>query len=157
MTESAWHKEIKGWGVATEIPLGNRRADCQLRCGKRAEVQARPLPDAEVAGREAHADLWILDCRDAHRAQRLMVWDDPQFGTLLRWERAWQGFAVAKRPVLLNLALDLRTGHGTFLVVTGWDFNGHRATGTGRIHTAAALRSWMRYGLTSTSDRAVAR
>lgn len=126
MTESVWHKEIKGWGVATEIPLGNRRADCELRCAKRVEVQARPLPPAEVAGREAHADLWILDCRDAHRSQRLMVWDDPQFGTLLRWERAWKGFAVAKRPVLLNLTLDLRT-----VAAPSWRSPTGTSTGTG--------------------------
>ncbi|TDT28144.1 hypothetical protein EV562_115155 [Streptomyces sp. BK208] len=156
MTESAWHKEIKGWGVATEISLGNRRADCQLRCGKRAEVQARPLPPAEVAGREAHADLWILDCRDAHRSQRLMVWNDSQFGTLLRWERPWQGFAVAKRPVFLNLKLDLRTGHGTFVQVNRWVFDSRQATGTGQIHTARTLRFWMRYGLPPQEHLAVA-
>ncbi|MFJ1550698.1 hypothetical protein [Streptomyces sp. NPDC088246] len=156
MTESAWHKEIKGWGVVTEISLGNRRADCQLHCGKRAEVQARPLPPAEVTGREAHTDLWILDCRAAHRARRLIVWSDPHFGTLLRWERPWQGFAISKRPVFLNLELDLRTGHGAFLQVTRWVFDGSRATGTGQIHTASALRSWMRYGLPPTGHLAVA-
>lgn len=156
MTESAWHKEVKGWGVATEISLGNRRADCQLRCGKRAEVQARPLPPDEVAGREAHADLWILDCRAAHRSRRLTVWRDPQFGTLFRWERAWQGFAISKRPVFLNLELELRTRQGTFLEVTGWAFDGYRATGTGQIHTAASLQSWMRYGLPLAGHQAVA-
>ncbi|MGP9017681.1 hypothetical protein ACT1U9_04630 [Streptomyces sp. BR1] len=156
MTESAWHKEIKAWGVATEISLGNRRADCLLHCGKRAEVQARPLPPAEVAGREAHTDMWILDCRTAHRARRLMVWSDPQFGTLLRWERPWRGFAVSKRPVFLNLELDLRTGHGTFLKVTGCAFDRYRAAGAGHIHTATALRSWMRYGLPPSGHPAVA-
>ncbi|MFH8565722.1 hypothetical protein [Streptomyces sp. NPDC017988] len=141
--------------MATEISSGNRRADGRLHCGKRAEVQARPLPPAEVASGKAHADLWTLDCRDAHRSQRLMVWDDPQFGTLLRRERAWRGFAVARRPVILHLTLDLRTGHGTFLEVTGWDFNEHRATGTGRVLTAAALRFWMRYGLAPTGHHAL--
>ncbi|MFI2206127.1 hypothetical protein ACH47Z_36255 [Streptomyces sp. NPDC020192] len=83
----------------TEVPLGDRRADCTLRCRKRAEVQARQLAPAEVAGREAHTDLWILDRRAAHARDRLLVWDDPEFGRLFRWNRAWQGFAVAERPV----------------------------------------------------------
>ncbi|MEV6007309.1 hypothetical protein AB0M29_10925 [Streptomyces sp. NPDC051976] len=145
MTESTWHKEVKDWGVATEIALGNRRADCLLRCGKRAEIQAHRLAPVEVAGREAHTDLWILDCRAAHARNRLLVWDDPDFGTLFRWNRAWQGFAVAKRPAFLNTKLDISTGRGTFLEVTGWIFDGYRALGSGRLHTAAAMRSWMRY------------
>ncbi|MEU9381948.1 hypothetical protein AB0D38_13500 [Streptomyces sp. NPDC048279] len=141
--------------MATEISLGNRRADCQLRCGKRAEVQTRPLPSGEVTGREAHADLWILDCRAAHRSRRLMVWSDPQFGMLFRWERAWQGFAISKRPVFLNLEFDLRTGDGAFLEMASWAFDGYRATGTGQILTAASLRSWMRYGLPFAGHQAV--
>ncbi|MGW0868951.1 hypothetical protein ACWD3Z_00510 [Streptomyces sp. NPDC002740] len=157
MTESPWHKEIKNWGVATEIPLGNRRADCMLRCGKRAEIQARPLTPAEVASREAHTDLWILDCRPAYRTNRLLVWDDPDFGQLFRWDRAWQGFAVAKRPVFLNLEMDISTGHGSFLQVTGWAFNGHRALGSGHPHTATAMRSWMHYDIPLTAHPAVTR
>lgn len=155
MTESTWHKEVKDWGVATEIPLGNRRADCLLRCGKRAEIQAHPLPSVEVAGREAHADLWILDGRAAHARNRLLVWGDPEFGTLFRWDRAWQGFAAAKRPAFLNTELDITTGCGTFLEVTGWNFDGYRALGSGRLHTAAAMRSWMRYDIPLSSRPAV--
>ncbi|MGW2477606.1 hypothetical protein [Streptomyces sp. NPDC001665] len=146
MTESAWHHKLKGWGVDAEIRLGNRRADCLLHCGKRAEIQARPLPAPEVTGREAHTDLWILDCRSAYRAGRLSIWEDAKFGTLLRWDRTWHGFAVAKRTIFLNLQLDLSTGNGTFLEVTGWTFENFRATGSGRRHTAHALRSWMRNG-----------
>ncbi|MER5218735.1 hypothetical protein ABT063_51905 [Streptomyces sp. NPDC002838] len=143
--------------MATDVPIGNRRADCILRCGERAEAQAHPLALAEVAGREAHADLWILDCRAAYAGDRLLVWDDSGFGTLFRWDRAWQGFAVAKRPVFLNMELDISTGHGSFLEVTGWVFDGHRALGSGRPHTAPAMRSWMRYDIPLTSHLAVAR
>ncbi|MEW2623681.1 hypothetical protein [Streptomyces sp. NPDC048106] len=138
--------------MATEIPLGDRRADCTLRCRKRAEIQARRLAPAEVAGREAHADLWILDCRAAHASNRLQVWDDAEFGRLFRWDRPWQGFAVAKRPVFLNMNLDISTGHGSFLEVMGWAFDGSRALGTGRVHTAAAMRSWMRYDIPLTAE-----
>ncbi|MGW7463861.1 hypothetical protein ACWGJT_03940 [Streptomyces xantholiticus] len=155
MTESAWHREIKDWGVATEIPLGNRRADCMLRCGKRAEIQARPLAAAEVAGREAHTDLWILDCRAAHASDRLLVWHDTEFGRLFRWDRAWRGFAVAKRPAFLNMELDISTGDGSFLQVTGWTFDGSRALGTGHVHTAPAMRSWMRYDIPPVVESAV--
>ncbi|KUH35503.1 MULTISPECIES: hypothetical protein [Streptomyces] len=157
MTESVWHKEIKDWGVAAEVTIGNRRADCILRCGKRAEVQAYPLARAEVAGREAHTDLWILDGRAAHAGDRLLVWDDSEFGTLFRWDRAWQGFAVAKRPVFLNVELEISTGHGRFLEVTGWAFDGYRALGSGRPHTASAIRSWMRYDIPLTGHSAVPR
>ncbi|MFE5482950.1 hypothetical protein [Streptomyces sp. NPDC056527] len=157
MTESAWHKEIKSWGVATEIPIQDRRADCVLCCGKRAEVQRRPLAPQEVTGREAHADLWILDCTAAHRGGRVLMWEDPRFGRLFRWNHAWKGFAAAKRPVFLNLSLNLATGEGSFLEVTNWNFEGHRAHGTGRTHTAVAMRCWMRYGTPLTQDEAAAR
>jgi hypothetical protein len=155
VTESTWHKEIKEWGVDTEVLLGNRRADCTLRCGKRAEVQARRLAPAEVTGREAHTDLWILDCRAAHARGRLLVWDHPEFGRLFRWNHAWQGFTVAKRPVFLNMRLDISTGRGSFLEVTGWTFDGFHALGTGRVHSAAAMRSWMRYDIPLTAESAV--
>ncbi|MGY4957968.1 hypothetical protein [Streptomyces nigrescens] len=84
------------------------------------------------------------------------MWDDPEFGRLFRWNRAWQGFAVAKRPAVLNLELDLSTGHGSFLEVTGWAFDGHRALGTGRAHTATAMRSWMRYDIPLAGNLTVA-
>lgn len=155
MTESAWHKEIKRWGVATEMAVQDRRVDCVLYCGKRAEVQRRPQPSREVASREAHADLWILDLTEAHRSGRLLVWNDPLHGQLFRWDNAWKGFAAAKRPVFLNLALDVATGQGSFLEVTNWNFDGGRAHGTGRTHTAAAMRSWMRYGTPLAQDEAV--
>ncbi|MEU8960513.1 hypothetical protein AB0C89_02205 [Streptomyces sp. NPDC048491] len=147
MTESAWHKEVKSWGVATEIPVQDRVADCVLCCGKRAEIQRRRLSSREVADREAHTDLWILDCRAAHSSGRLQVWEDPRFGRLFRWNRAWRGFAAAKRPVFLNLALNIATGQGAFLEVADWDFDSYQAHGSGRVHAAAAMRAWMRYGL----------
>ncbi|WP_371777938.1 hypothetical protein [Streptomyces sp. NBC_01438] len=40
--------------------------------------------------------------------------------------------------------VDLRTGHGPLLNVSGWNFDGYRATGTGQFHTAASLRSLAR-------------
>jgi hypothetical protein len=84
-----------------------------------------------------------------------LVWDDQEFGTLFRWDRAWQGFAVAKRPAFLNTELDISTGRGTFLEVTGWIFDGYRALGSGKPHTAAAMRSWMRYDTPLASHPAV--
>lgn len=157
MTESGWHKEIKSWGAETEIRIGNRRADCHLRGGKRAEAQSRGLPSAEVMAREAHTDLWILNCTAAHRTNRLAVWEDPGLGCLFRWDHSWQGFAVAKRPAYLNLELNIRTGHGRFLEVTAWTFDGYRTVGTGHVHTAAAMRSWMRYDIPLTPERPTVR
>ncbi|MFE5523010.1 hypothetical protein ACFQ9Q_35655 [Streptomyces virginiae] len=157
MTESGWHKEIKGWGVESEVRIGNRRTDCYLRCGKRAEVQSRGLPPVEVMAREAHTDLWILNCRAAHRTNRLPVWEDPELGCLFRWDHSWQGFAVAKRPVYLNLELNMQTGKGRFLEVTAWTFDGYRTVGTGQVHTAAAMRSWMRYDIPLAAEKLAAR